>query len=129
MVWPPCPEKIEFVSDGTMTMPTQNVAITATACRAYTPYSADVTVGGSVVTYRKTNRSKIIRKAIATTGMNEYWINDLSQPQNSQSSFGTMKNGTKIGPRRPHTALAMRPNAITASDKAFASAIRMRTVQ
>jgi hypothetical protein len=32
-------EKIEFVSDGTMTIPTQNVAITATACRAYTPYS------------------------------------------------------------------------------------------
>src|SRR4051794_5436044 len=50
MVWPPCPEKIEFVSDGTMTMPTQNVAITATACRAYTPYSAEVIVGGSVVT-------------------------------------------------------------------------------
>src|SRR6185295_3101563 len=24
MVWPPWPEKIEFVSDGTMTIPTQN---------------------------------------------------------------------------------------------------------
>ena len=35
IVWPPCPEKIEFVSDGTSSMPTQNVAITATACRAY----------------------------------------------------------------------------------------------
>ena len=54
---------------------------------------------------------------MATTGMNEYWMNDLSQPQNSQSSFGTMKNGTKIGPSRPQTALAIRPNAITASDK------------
>src|SRR6476619_5583024 len=112
-----------------MTIPTQKVAITATACRAYTPYSAEVIVGGSVVTYLKTNRSKIIRNAIATTGMNEYWINDLSHPQNSQSSFGTMKNGTKIGPSRPQTALAIRPNAITASDRAFASAMRMRTVQ
>src|SRR5215510_7313270 len=72
MVWPPWPEKIEFVSDGTSTIPTQKVAITATACRAYTPYSADVIVGGSVVTYRNTNCSKIIRNAIATTGMNEY---------------------------------------------------------
>src|SRR5882762_10437015 len=112
-----------------MTIPTQNVAITATACRAYTPYSADVIVGGKVVTYRYTNCSKIIRNAIATTGMNEYWMNDLSQPQNSQSSFGTIKNGTKIGPSRPHTALAMRPNAITASDNAFARAMRTSTVQ
>jgi len=31
-----------------------------------------VIVGGNVVTYRYTNRSKIIRNAIATTGMNEY---------------------------------------------------------
>ena len=72
MVWPPCPEKIEFVSDGTRTIPTQNVAITATACRAYTPYSADVIVGGNVVTNRNTNCYKIKRNAIATTGMNEY---------------------------------------------------------
>ena len=86
-------------------------------------------VGGSVVTYRKTNCSKIIRKAIATTGMNEYWMNDFSQPQNSQSSFGTMKNGTKIGPSSPQTALAIRPNAITASDSALARAISSRTVQ
>ena len=28
-------------------------------------------------------------------------MNDFSQPQNSQSSFGTMKNGTKIGPKQP----------------------------
>ena len=69
-------------------------------------------VGGSVVTYRKTNCSKIIRNAIATTGMNEYWMNDFSQPQNSQSSFGTMKNGTKIGPSSPQTALAISPKAI-----------------
>ena len=112
-----------------MTIPTQNVAITATACRAYTPYSADVIVGGSVVTYRNTNCSKIIRNAIATTGMNEYWMNDFSQPQNSHSSFGTTKNGTKIGPSRPHTALAIRPKAITANDRAFASATSSRTVQ
>jgi hypothetical protein len=46
--------------------------ITATACKAYTPYSAEVIVGGSVVTYRNTNCSKIIKNAIATTGMNEY---------------------------------------------------------
>src|SRR6185295_13247703 len=90
----------------------------------YTPYSAEVIVGGSVVTYRKTNRSKIIRNAMATTGMNEYWMNAFSQPQNSQSSFGT-----KIGPSRPHTALAISPNAITASDSAFARAMSNRTVQ
>ena len=46
-------------------------------------------------------------------------MNDLNQPQNSQSSFGTMKNGTKIGPRRPQTALAMSPNAMTAREIAF----------
>ena len=51
------------------------------------PYSACVIVGGSVVTYLNTNCSKIIRKAIATTGMNEYWMKDFSQPQNSQSSL------------------------------------------
>src|SRR6266849_4414989 len=43
--WPPWPEKIELVSDGTSTMPMQNVAITATAWSPYTPYSADVIVG------------------------------------------------------------------------------------
>src|SRR4029450_9247771 len=95
----------------------------------YTPYSAEVIVGGSVVTYRKTNRSKIIRNAMATTGMNEYWMNALSQPQKSQSSFGTMKNGTKIGPSKPHTALAISPKAMTASDSALASAMSSRTVQ
>src|SRR6266851_101307 len=105
MVSPLLPEKIEFVSEGTSTIPTQEV------------------------TYRYTNCSKIIRNAIAITGMNEYWINDLSQPQNSQSSFGTMKNGTKIGPTSPQTALAIKPNAMTARDRAFANAMRSRTVQ
>ena len=62
------------------------------------PYSACVIAGGKVVTYRKTNRSKIIRNAIATTGMNEYWMNAMNHPQNSQSSWGTMKNGTNSGP-------------------------------
>ena len=55
-------------------------------------------LAGKVVTNRKTNCSNTIRNAKATTGMNEYWMNDFSHPQNSQSSFGTMKNGTKIGP-------------------------------
>src|SRR5262245_58019825 len=85
--------------------------------------------GGRVVTYLKMNCSKTIRNAMATTGMNEYWTNDLSQPQKSQSSFGTMKNGTKIGPSSPHTALAIRPNEMTASEIALATAISRRTVQ
>src|SRR5437899_428798 len=34
-----------------------------------------------------------------------------------------MKNGTKIGPRSAHTALAMRPNATTARETTFASAV------
>src|SRR2546425_285814 len=129
MVSPLLPEKIEFVSEGTSTIPTQKVTITATACNPYTPYSADVIVGGKVVTYLYTNCSKIMRNAIAITGMNEYWMNDLSQLQNSQSSFGTMKNGTKIGPTNPQTALAIKPNEITASERAFATAISSRTVQ
>ena len=41
------------------------------------------------------------------TSMNEYWMNAFSQPQNSHSSVGTMKNGTKSGPTRPQTALAI----------------------
>src|SRR5689334_8419689 len=95
----------------------------------YTGYSADVMVAGTVVTYRKMNCSKIIRNAIATTGTNEYWMNAFSQPQNRKSSFGTMKNGTKIGPSKAQTALAIRPNAITARESAFARATRSRTVQ
>jgi len=46
-------------------------------------------------------------------------MNERSHPQNNQSSFGTMKNGTNIGPSSPQTALAMRPKAMTASDAAF----------
>ena len=34
-------------------------------------------------------------------------MNALSQPQNSHSSVGTMKNGTKSGPTRAQTALAI----------------------
>src|SRR5579864_9451824 len=75
------------------------------------------------------NRSKIIRKANAITGMNEYWTNALNHDQNSQSSFGTMKNGTKIGPTSAHTALAMRPNATTASEMTFASVTTIRSSQ
>ena len=56
-------------------------------------------------------------------------MNAFSQPQNRKSSFGTMKKGTKIGPTRAQTALAMRPKEITESDNAFATAISTRTVQ
>ena len=93
------------------------------------PYSACVMVGGSVVTYLNTNCSKTIRKAIATTGMNEYWMKDFSQPQKSQSSCLTMKNGTKIGPSSAQTALAISPKAMTASDSAYATATSSSTVQ
>jgi hypothetical protein len=61
--------------------------------------------------------------------MNEYWMNALNHPQNSQSSFGTMKNGTNSGPRRAHTALAIRPKAITAIETAFAKATSSRRIQ
>src|SRR3954452_10579 len=67
------------------------------------------------------NRSNTIRNANAMTGMNEYWMNALNHDQNSQSSFGTMKNGTKIGPTSAQTALAMSPNATTAREITFAS--------
>ena len=61
------------------------------------------------------NRSNTIRNANAMTGINEYWMNALNQDQNSQSSFGTMKNGTKIGPTNAHTALAISPKATIAA--------------
>ena len=40
-------------------------------------------------------------------------MNAFSQPQKSHSSFGTMKNGMKIGPTRTQTAVAIKPKAIT----------------
>src|SRR6266545_2095841 len=83
-------------------------------------YRSSVIPGGIVVRNCKTNRSKIIRNASAITGMNEYWMNALNQDQNRKSSFGTMKNGTKIGPTSAHTALAINPNATTASETTFA---------
>ena len=43
-------------------------------------------------------------------------MNAFNHDQNSQSSFGTMKNGTKIGPSRAQTALAIRPKATMASE-------------
>src|SRR5213075_178186 len=52
--------------------------------------------------------------------MNEYWMNALNHDQNSQSNLGTMKNGTNSGPTSAHTALAIRPNATTASETVFA---------
>ena len=51
------------------------------------------------------------------------------QPQKSHSSLGTMKNGTKIGPRSPHTALAISPKAMTASDRPFAKAMSSSIAQ
>src|SRR4051794_29352488 len=44
--------------------------------------------------------------ALAITSMKEYCTKALSQPQNSHSSVGTMKNGTNSGPTKPHTPLA-----------------------
>src|SRR5262245_1882983 len=84
-------------------------------------YRSSVIPGGSVVKYWKMNRSKTIRNAKAMTGTNEYWMNALNHDQNSQSSFGTMKKGTKIGPTSAQTALALRPNATTGSDTTFPS--------
>src|SRR5262249_53806034 len=92
-------------------------------------YWSSVMPCGSVVRYWKMNRSKIIRKARAITGMNEYWMNALNHDQKSQSSFGTMKNGTKIGPTSAQTALAINPNATTASDSIFASVMTIRSSQ
>src|SRR5262249_14275208 len=48
-------------------------------------------------------------------------MNALNHDQNSQSSLGTMKNGTKIGPTSAQTALAISPKATTASDTTLAS--------
>src|SRR5687768_16305604 len=75
------------------------------------------------------NRSKIIRNANATTGMNEYWTNDLNHDQNSQSIFGTIKKGTKMGPSSAHTALAMSPNATIASEITLAMVTKIRSSQ
>src|SRR5436189_90535 len=66
------------------------------------------------------NRSKIMRNASAMTGINEYWTKALNHDQKSQSSLGTMKNGTKIGPTSPQTALAIKPKATTANEMTFA---------
>src|SRR5205814_374765 len=83
-------------------------------------YKSSVMPAGSVVKNWKTNRSKIMRNANATTGMNEYCTNALNHDQKSQSSFGTMKNGTKIGPSNEQTALAISPKATIASDSTLA---------
>src|SRR5581483_10315592 len=114
------PEKIELVSDGIRKIPRQKTPITTIACRPYTMYRSSVIPGGNVVKYWKMNRSKIIKKASATTGRNEYWRNALNHDQNNQSSFGTIRNGTKIGPSNAHTALAIRPNATIASERTLA---------
>ena len=40
-----------------------------------------------------------------------------------------MKNGTKIGPTSAQTALAINPNATTASDRTFASVMTISSSQ
>ena len=52
-------------------------------------------------------------KALATTGMKEYWTKALSQFQNSHSSVGTMKKGMKRGPSSAQTAEAIMPKEMT----------------
>ena len=56
-------------------------------------------------------------------------MNALNQDQNSQSSFGTMKNGTKIGPTSAQIALAISPKATIASEIALASVTAMSSSQ
>src|SRR5262245_61779851 len=56
-------------------------------------------------------------------------MNALNHDQNRKSSFGTMKNGTKIGPTSAHTALATNPNATTASDTTLASVMTINSSQ
>src|SRR6266566_5436283 len=92
-------------------------------------YKSSVIPGGIVVRNWKRNRSKIIKNASAITGMNEYWMNALNQDQNRKSSLGTMKNGTKIGPTRAHTALANNTNGTTASETTFASVTTISSSQ
>src|ERR1700726_1826742 len=118
---PPPPEKIDFVREGTNKIPTANTPMTTSDWSPYNMYWSSVIPGGSVVRYWKMNRSKIIKNANAITGINEYCTNALNHDQKSQSSFGTMKNGTKIGPTKAQTALAIKPNATTASEMTFAS--------
>src|SRR5207244_9063472 len=100
--------------------PTTNTPMTTNTWTPYTRYRSSVIPGGNVVRYPNRKRSKIIRNAKAMTGMNEYWMNALNQDQNSQSSFGTIKNGTKSGPTSAQTALAISPKATTAKDTVFA---------
>src|SRR2546422_2877345 len=92
-------------------------------------YWSSVIPGGRVVRYWYTKRSKIIRNANAMTGINEYCMNALNHDQNSQSSFGTMKKGTKIGPTSAQTALAIKPKATTASETTFARVTTIRSSQ
>src|SRR5581483_4754498 len=67
--------------------------------------------------------------ALAMTSMNEYCTNAFSQPQNSHSIVGTMKNGTNNGPTRPHTALAIMLNDTTNNSANCASPITISIVQ
>ena len=46
-----------------------------------------------------------------------------------ERALSALKNGTEIGPSSPHTALAIKPKATTASDRALASATSNSTVQ
>ena len=46
----------------------------------------------------------------------------LNHPQKSHSSFGTIKNGIKMGPTRTQTAVAIKPKAMTTIVMACAAA-------
>src|SRR5581483_2614532 len=84
---------------------------------------------GNVVRYAYMNRSKIMKNAYVTTWMKAYCTNALNHDQNSQSNFGTMKNGTNKGPSKPHTAVAIRPKATTPKETIFAMQTAMSSTQ
>src|ERR1022692_1996955 len=110
---PDRPEKIELVRDGTSSTPTVNVTKIIQAWTEYKSCSSSPRPGGSVVKKPVRKRSKTKMNALAMTNMNEYWMNALSQPQKSHSSWGTMKNGTKSGPTKAQMALAIMLNETT----------------
>ena len=80
---PEWPAKIELVSDGTSKTPTVNVTNIITACTEYSSCSSSRSPGGHVRRNRVRKRSNTKMNAFAMTGMNEYWMKALSQPQNT----------------------------------------------
>ena len=67
--------------------------------------------------------------ALAMTGMNEYWTNDLSQPQKIHSMVGTMKKGMKSGPIKAQMAEAMMPKDTMKRSDHCASPMTISMVQ